>query len=296
MIRPLRFGLALLVGVAQVLGASLPARAQGPVTWQLGRVQFADTSANAQRALRIDEMSADSTGGFVRITALNDGECVPGAGLPPQGILQRFLFRWAFSGDVSRLTFPQQFTVRFTIEADGNVPCLDLNPIMQINVDQGRLDSPLRGARFYWRPEVLPPGTHEPGLRPVRVTTADAWPNPVFFAIAIWGFRGSNRPMYLTATYPYTPATAPPVPADRPTQDMIARAARDRRFGVPVAGSLGSQLDWAPTWELHWLDFNVAGGRRARIYHITNKTNPAARYTIYQDPDTGQWMGWEQAN
>ena len=123
----------------------------------------------------------------------------------------------------------------------------------------------------------------------------DAWPNPVFFAIAIWGFRG-KRPIYLTATYPYTPATAPPVPADRPTQDMIARAARDRRFGVPVAGSLGSQLNWAPTWELHWLDFNVAGGRRVRIYHATNKTNPAARYTIYQDPDTGQWMGWEQGN
>src|SRR5207245_8430177 len=150
-----------LLGVAQVLGASLPARAQGPVTWQLGRVQFADTSANAQRALRIDEMSADSTGGFVRITALNDGECVPGAGLPPQGIFQRFLFRWTFSGDVSRLTFPQQFTVRFTIEADGNVPCLDLNPIMQVNVDEGRLDSPLRGARFYWRPELLPAGNHE---------------------------------------------------------------------------------------------------------------------------------------
>ena len=253
MIRPLRLGLALLLGAAQVLGASLPARAQGPVTWQLGRVQFADSSANAQRALRIDEMFADSTGGFVRITALNDGECVPGAGLPPQGIFQRFLIRWTFSGDVSRLTFPQQFTVRFTIEADGNVPCLDLNPIMQVNVDEGRLDSPLRGARFYWRPE-------------------------------------------LTATYPYTPATAPAVPADRPTQDMIARAARDRRLGVPVAGSLGSQLNWAPTWELHWLDFNVAGGRRVRIYHATNKTNPAARYTIYQDPDTSQWMGWEQAN
>jgi len=295
MIRPLRLGLALLLGVAQVLGASLPARAQGPVTWQLGRVQFADTSANAQRALRIDEMFADSTGGFVRITALNDGECVPGAGLPPQGIFQRFLIRWTFSGDVSRLTFPQQFTVRFTIEADGNVPCLDLNPIMQINVDQGRLDSPLRGARFYWRPELLPAGTHEGSPRTVRLTTGDAWPNPVFFAIAIWGFRG-KRPMYLTATYPYTPATAPLVPADRPTQDMIARAARDRRFGVPVAGSLGSQLNWAPTWELHWLDFNVAGGRRVRIYHATNKTNPAARYTIYQDPDTSQWMGWEQAN
>jgi len=294
MIRPRRRGLALVLGVAQVLGASLPARAQGPVTWQLGRVQFADTSANAQRALRIDEMSADSTGGFVRITALNDGECVPGAGLPPQGILQRFLFRWTFSGDVSRLSFPQQFTIRFTIDADGNVPCLGLNPIMQVNVDEARLDSTLRGARFYLVPNAVPPGTHEPGLRPVRVTTADAWPNPVFFAIAIWGFRG-NRPMYVTATYPYTPVTTP-VPGDRPTQDMIARAASDRRFGAAVAGSLGSQLNWAPTWELHWLDFNVAGGRRIRIYHATNKTNPAARYTIYQDPDTSQWMDWEQAN
>src|SRR6266550_834107 len=201
MIRPRRRGLALVLGVAQVLGASLPARAQGPVTWQLGRVQFADSSANAQRALRIDEMSADSTGGFVRITALNDGECVPGAGL-------------------------------------------------------------------YWRPELLPAGNHEGSPRIVRLTTGDAWPNPVFFAIAIWGFRG-KRPIYLTATYPYTPATAPPVPADRPTQDMIARAARDRRFGAAVAGSLGSQLNWAPTWELHWLDFSVTGGRRVRIYHAT---------------------------
>jgi len=292
MAHPVRLALALLLAIGHVLGTCVPATARAPVIWQLGRVQFSDTDANAQRALRVDEMTADFTGGFARITALNDGECAPGAGLPPQGIQQRFLFRWTFSDDVSRLSFPQQFTIRFTIEGD-DVPCLGLNPIMQVNVDQARLDSSLRDARFYWQPGAVPPGTHEPGLRAVRVTTADTWPNPVFFAIAIWGFRG-NRPIYLTVTYPYTPVTTP-VPEDRPMQDMIARAARDRRLGAPVAGSLGSHVTWAPTWELHWLDFSVAGGRRVRIYHATNKTNLAARYTIYQDPDTGQWMSWEPA-
>src|SRR5262249_39026945 len=178
MARPGRVALALLLGVGHVLGTCVPATAQAPATWQLGRVQFSDTSANAQRALRVDEMTADSTGGLVRITALNDGECTPGAGLPAQGILQRFVFRWAFSSDVSQLFFPEQFTIRFTIEADGNVPCLGLNPIMQVNVDQARLDSSLRGARFYWQPEAVPAGPPGPRRGGGRAGAAVARADP----------------------------------------------------------------------------------------------------------------------
>lgn len=229
----------------------------------------------------------------MRITALNDGECAPGAGVPAQNIQQRFLFRWSFNRDVSQLTFPQEFTVNFTIEADGDVPCLNLNPIMQLNVDQARLDSPLRGARYYWRPNSLPPGFHVPGPRIVRLTTGDAWSNPVSFGVAIWAFRG-NRPLYLEASYPYTMGAAQP--ADRSLQDMVARTRGDGRFGAPIAGSAEAQLNWSPSWQLRWVDFQFSGSRRVRVYHVTSTQNPAIRYTIYQDPDTGQWRNWEQAS
>lgn len=273
--------------------AGRPALAQTAVTWQLGRIPFQNKSGYPLHGLRIDDQQADSRGGYVRITALNDGECAPGAGVPAGDIQQRFLFRWAFNRDVTQLTYPHEFTVQFTIEADGNVPCLDLNPIIQVNVDQARLDSPLRGERFYWRPNPF----HTAGPRTVRVVVPDAWPNPVFFSVAIWGFRG-NRPLYLEATYPYTMGAAQPpqIPADRSIQDMVARTRSDGRFGASIAGSAGALLNWAPTWQLRWLDFQFSGGRGVRVYHATSTANPTVRYTIYQDPDTGQWRNWEQAS
>jgi hypothetical protein len=274
------------------IGAGRPAMAQVPVTWGLGRIQFQNKSGYPLHGLRIDDQQANAQGGYVRITALNDGECAPGAGIPTQSIQQRFLFRWAFNRDVSQLTFPQEFAVQFTVEADGNVPCLDLNPIIQLTVDQARLDSSLRGARFYQRPNPF----HVGGPRTVRVISPDAWPNPVFFAIGIWNFRG-NRPLFLEATYPYTAAAAQPPQqiGERSAQDMLARAQRDRRFGAAIAGSAGAQLNWAPAWQLRWMDFQFSAGRRVRVYHVTSATNPAARYTIFQDPDTGQWRNWEQS-
>src|SRR4051812_25210047 len=119
----LRFVFAL---TATVLCAE-SAFAQNAVRWQLGRVQIQNKSGYPIHGLRIDEQQADARGGYFRITALNDGECAPGAGIPTQNIQQRFLFRWFFDRDVTQLTYPQTFTVRFTIEADGTVPCLDLN-------------------------------------------------------------------------------------------------------------------------------------------------------------------------
>ncbi len=290
-----RWAVVVLLMILMVVGSLASGRlavAQTAVTWQLGRIQFQNKAAYPLHGLRVDDTQADARGGSVRITALNDGECAPGAGVPAQNIQQRFLFRWAFNRDVTQLTFPQEFTVQFTIEADGNVPCLNLNPIIQVNVDQARLTSPLGGARYYFQPNP----EHVPGPRPVRLTTPDGWPNPVFFSVAIWAFRG-NRPLYLEATYPYTMGAAQPpqIPADPSIQDMVARTRGDGRFGGSIANSAGVKLDWSPTWQLRWMDFQFSGGRRVRVYHATSAANTTVRYTIYWDPDTGQWKNWEPA-
>lgn len=276
------------VAVFLACDAGRPAFAQTAVTWQLGRIQFQNKSGYPIHGLRIDDQQADSRGGYVRITALNDGECAPGAGVPAQNIQQRFLFRWAFDRDVSQLTFPQQINIHLTIEADGNVPCLDLNPFMQVDADQTRLDALGGGARYYWRPNALPPYWHFPGPRTVRVKTADAWPNLIFFWVQIWGFRG-NRPLFLVVTYPYTLVAAQPpqIPADRWAQDIAARTRGDGRFGASIAGSAGALLNWAPAWQLRWLDFQFSGGRGVRVFHATSTANPAVRYTIYLDPRHG---------
>ncbi len=107
-----------------------------------------------------------------------------------------------------------------------------------------------------------------------------------------------------TAPAPATPA--PPAPGSAPaatppanideqvTGDILNRASRDGRFGGPVAGSLGVKPGWAAGYDLRWMDFNFSGGRRVRMYHITYPKDPSQRLTIYLDPDTNQWTGWER--
>ena len=186
--------------------------APGTAVWQLGEVTFANATPYENAALRIDETQADANGGFMRITALNDGECAPGAGTPAGGELQRFLFRWVFDRDVSVLTFPDTVSARLSIEADGDVPCLDLNPIMQVIAGSPVLASKLEGERFYWRPEAT--GFHNGAPRDVTVISPEsglersATAHAPFFKVSVWGFRG-NRGMQLEATYPYTLVGAP---------------------------------------------------------------------------------------
>jgi hypothetical protein len=75
--------------------------------------------------------------------------------------------------------------------------------------------------------------------------------------------------------------------------DACARAARDSRFGRIVVGSLGTDVNWSPSWELRWVDFNFSGGRTVRIYQTTYKAFDAPlRYTCFWDPDTGTWTNW----
>jgi hypothetical protein len=176
------------------------------VVWQLSQIDVRDAAPSANPALRVDDVQANSGGGFMRITALNDGECAPGAGTPTSGIQQRFIFRWKFDRDASEITYPDRIAVQFSIEADGDVPCLDLNPLMTIAADGQVLDAALSGERYYWHtdtagqrsdPRVVEVWTPESGLE--RSNTA----HTPFFKIAIWGFRG-NRGMQMEVTYPYT--------------------------------------------------------------------------------------------
>jgi hypothetical protein len=78
--------------------------------------------------------------------------------------------------------------------------------------------------------------------------------------------------------------------------DMISRAERDARFGAADIGTFGSNPDWDPNWELRWMNFAFSAGRAVTIYHATYKFDSAYRYTIFLDPDTGQWANWEPAD
>jgi len=78
-------------------------------------------------------------------------------------------------------------------------------------------------------------------------------------------------------------------------RDMENRAASDSRFLSVIAGTFGKDLDWYPNWELRQMDFNFSGGRIVTMYHATSKSDSSIRYTIFWDPDTNSWNGWEQA-
>ena len=90
---------------------------------------------------------------------------------------------------------------------------------------------------------------------------------------------------------------APPPAADFDSaarREIGARVAYDERFGSPIDGSFGLSLAWDPRWELRWLDMNVAGNRRVRVFHITDRANRNVRYIGFSDPDTRAWIGWDR--
>jgi hypothetical protein len=93
--------------------------------------------------------------------------------------------------------------------------------------------------------------------------------------------------------------------------DMENRAARDRRFGSSRPGSLRVYEGYLPPpwepWEprLMLFDFMGDNDRTGRISHITGivtmwhaiyKSDPSIRWTIFLDPDTGEWVQWERGN
>ena len=76
--------------------------------------------------------------------------------------------------------------------------------------------------------------------------------------------------------------------------ELMARAARDARFGAVVEGSYGIDASWDPEWELRWLEFEFTGSRRARLYHATLRSDHGVRFVGFWDPDTGAWRSWER--
>ena len=182
------------------------APAPGKVVWQLADVVIKDITPSGTKFLRIDDAQADSKGGSIRITALNDGECAPGQGVPDKPLEERFWFRWRFDRDVTRIAYPEKFDVVFSIDGDGIVPCFDLNPFMTAGGDGRALEVRQGSARFQFatphyfhvgNPRTVEVYNPESGLE--RGTTAMT---PTF-SVMINGFRG-NRGMLLQALYSYT--------------------------------------------------------------------------------------------
>jgi hypothetical protein len=66
-------------------------------------------------------------------------------------------------------------------------------------------------------------------------------------------------------------------------QGMINRANRDpgARFGDPIPGTFTANADWNPDWELREMQFQYTRNRIVHIYHLTSRTEPYIRYTVY---------------
>jgi hypothetical protein len=92
---------------------------------------------------------------------------------------------------------------------------------------------------------------------------------------------------------PRSATSAPRTPQDHQAyRDMRQQAAATGRFGGPVPESFGTWPAWHPQWELRWLSFQVSGQPSVYLYHITYKSDPAQRYTMYWDPDRRTWQQW----
>ncbi|MEE9319466.1 MAG: heparin lyase I family protein [Granulosicoccus sp.] len=74
--------------------------------------------------------------------------------------------------------------------------------------------------------------------------------------------------------------------------DFEQGAALDARFGSAIVNSYGEDFEWDSGWELRWLDFNFSENKVVRLFHATNRQDPSIRYTIFNDPETGEWVGW----
>ena len=299
--RPLRT--AALTGVVlTLLGLVAPraaAAAQGNL-WHFEQVAWKDVIG---RGVQVGEVTyevrqADLRGGRVRVT---------GFGGPPDnfcpGGWEEFLFTWSFDRDLTTVTNGETFSIRLAAErprwqlpCNGHIASLSwlvavADPIAfpEIQVSPGDLfGGPLQ--------HVVPPfptSTEPSGLLvPRSVTTAYSNADVPRNGFSLYIMtRGGSQLVFL---YVYGPG-----PGDLLTQqaqrDILARAARDPRFGAVSYPSFGALLTWDPSWQLRWMDFAFTGGRVVRIYQATNIANPALRYTIFFDPDTNSWTAWEQA-
>ena len=96
----------------------------------------------------------------------------------------------------------------------------------------------------------------------------------------------------------YGLVAATPPPADdldsAARREIGIRVAYDERFRAPIDGSFGVNLTWDPAWELRWLDVDVTGNRRVRVFHVASRANRTVRYIGFSDPDTRSWIGWDR--
>jgi|SRR3989344_1063140 len=86
---------------------------------------------------------------------------------------------------------------------------------------------------------------------------------------------------------------------DRARLDMIHAVENDPRFAsVNMDGNnpYGYDPNWDPSWELHYMGFNLSDGRIAYANQATLKSNRLVRYTSYYDLDLGQWTPWQQVD
>ena len=89
--------------------------------------------------------------------------------------------------------------------------------------------------------------------------------------------------------------------ADQARQDLLARAATDARFVVPLFGRFAEDLTGEvlamPGFEIRWLVFQVTGDRFGVIFHATSTSDLLQRWTLMVEPDTGQPTpeGWVPA-
>lgn len=201
-----RAGLAWLIG-SWLLALAAPAAAQN-VAWQLGRPTWKNEREHSPN-VRIDDIQVHQRGGFVRVTALDDGGCAPGAGTPGTARQsQTFTFQWFFDRDITVLRKGDELNIRLAAQGSEN-RCLQVNPFIEVK-GWGHEFEFIRSGRYYALPHLLGnPAGHDGGERKVRV-----WRDgPVqgkdginWVDINVWGFAG-NRPFDLHIKYPYTPVS-----------------------------------------------------------------------------------------
>lgn len=192
-----------VLGVA-VLVAAAPATAQ-PVVWQLGRPTWTNQATHPVN-VRLDDIQMHNRGGIVRVTALDDGSCAPGAGVPGQKQSQSFSFQWFFDRDITTLRHGDVLNIRLTGQGSEN-KCMQVNPFIEVK-GWGHEFEFLRSGRYYALPHLLNNQSgHDAGERKVRVWREGAvngQNGTNWIDINLWGFAG-NRAMDLHIKYPYSP-------------------------------------------------------------------------------------------
>ena len=74
------------------------------------------------------------------------------------------------------------------------------------------------------------------------------------------------------------------------TIDVNATIVGDSRFGQWKGAWVN--VNWQPDWQLRGVQFSTGWFQTTTVFHATHRTDPKLRSTIYQDPSSGQWIGW----